>query len=219
MILCSFHTVLYYLSSRLILTSIKAKTKQILSNLRVFSMSFCHQVPWSIQQWAQISPSLLFTETYLQKPFLFLSLARSSSAGTWFSKPFPSMFRPCLYTPSKSPVLSSNSFLHLACKLQQLLVHPCKLPLLEKIRSSRASPFTGSLIISVWNTSAVLLCLAVPSLPQISGQVSFSEIQHCSSKSYSLNYRLLDVHLWMLYTRSQTTLSLIDIWDHQERWC
>lgn len=157
-------------------------------------MSFCHQVLWSIQQRAQISPSLLFTAVYLHKLILLLSLATSSSTRTWFSKPHLCMFKPCLYIPSKSPVLSFNSSLHLACKLQQLLVHSCQLPLLAKIRSSRASPFTGSLIIGVWKLSHVLCYCVLLCHPSCRSQGDFLSqkynIAQASAIVWTIDYYL-----------------------------
>lgn len=142
------------------LTSIKAKTKQVLSNLSLLNV-FLSPHPLVHSAMIQISPSLLFTAMYLQKPFLLLSLARDSFTGTWLSKPHLCMFRPCVYIPSKSPVLSFNSSLHLACKLQQLLIHSCKLPLLQRIMSSRASLFTDSLTISVWTCCIIVSCCVI----------------------------------------------------------
>lgn len=188
-------------------------------------MSFCHQVPWSIQQWAQIFPSLLFTAMYPQKPFCSWALPDPAP----HELGFPNLIFACLnhvcifiFLPIHLSFLSTP---HLASKFQlqlvsSLFIHASFLYCKDNVQQSISLHWLlGHLCLEVI-ISPALLCPAVSSsLLQILGWFSFSEIQHSSSKCYSLNYRLLVVRLWVLHTRSQTTLSLIDIWDHPERWC
>lgn len=164
------------------LTSIKAKTKQVLSNLNlpnVFlspGLLVCSAVNPNFPQssfYYNVPTEVLFAPIPCQ-----IQLHKDVAFQTTSS---------CVQT--KSPVLSFSSSLCLACKLQH-----CSSMQASFIAKGKAQQSISFHWFLDHVPGSYRKCCVIASC-RSHGEFFFSEIQHCSSKCCSLNYRLLDGYL------------------------